>query len=325
MESLNVKKNKIVNSKGKEVILKGVNINSPGILKYEEDHDFLNDIKEIKKLRANAVRVPISPAYFQSKKDYCEEILSPIVALCKNLGLYCLLDWHAHGDPEKNITRKSSRFPDIDGYLVFDANKDHAQEALETLAKKYGRERHVLFETFCSPLDLSWDSWKIISEEIVKSIRKFSSSIICVNGVKFREDKEGKKLNGEVDYTKNKDVMWYQDMTIILQNPLNEENIVYGAAIYPGTPERDKESIIKLKRKFPVIINECGYGNNSSDAYLSGTKENYTTPLKKILEKNHLSFFAWCYHPVRKPTILNSWDPDDLTEWGNFLKKELLN
>ena len=39
---LKVEGNKIVNSQGEEVVLKGVNINSPGILKYGENHDFLN-------------------------------------------------------------------------------------------------------------------------------------------------------------------------------------------------------------------------------------------------------------------------------------------
>src|SRR3989338_9209270 len=108
-EKLKVSGNKIVNSKGKEIILKGININSPGILKYEEKHDFLQDIKEIKKLGANAVRIPICPAYWQSKKNYCEEILNPIVNLTKKLNLYCCLDWHAQGNLFTGETRDKGK------------------------------------------------------------------------------------------------------------------------------------------------------------------------------------------------------------------------
>src|SRR3989344_3620940 len=99
MDVLNIEKNKIVDAKGKEIILKGVNINSPDILRFEENHDFLDDIKNIKKLGANAIRIPICPAYFQSKTNYCEDILDPIVSLCKKLKLYCLLDYHSQGNP----------------------------------------------------------------------------------------------------------------------------------------------------------------------------------------------------------------------------------
>lgn len=323
MEKLKVKGNKIVDEKEKEVILKGININSPGILKYEENHDFLNDIKEIKKLGANAVRVPISPAYFQSKKNYCEEILNPIVSLCKELELYCLLDWHAHGNPSNNITRKSSRFPDIEGYLVFDADKERAKKALEILAKRYGKENHILFETFCTPIDLSWEEWKSISQDFLKVIRRYSSSIVCINSVNWRQNSEGKKVVGEIDYA-IEDVQWYQNLKDILDNPLSEENIVYGAKIYSGVPEEDKNSIIELKKEHPILINECGYEKNARENYMKGTKESYAYPLRNFLESNKLSFFAWAYHPTRQPTILNSWDPEDLTGWGKFLKEELL-
>jgi len=323
MEKLKVKKNKIMNESGKEIILKGITINSPGILKYEEKHDFLNDIKEIKKLGANAVRVPISPAYFQSKKNYCEEILDPIVSLCGDLELYCLLDWHAHGNPSQDITRKSSRFPDIEGQLVFDANKEHAKKALESLAKRYGKENHVLFETFCTPIDLSWEEWKSISQDFLSVIRKYSSSIVCINSVNWRQDSEGKKVVGEVDYARE-DVQWYQNLKDILKNPLSEKNIVYGAKIYSEVPEEDKKSIIELKKEFPILIIECGYEKDARESYLRGTKESYGYPLKDFLESNKISFFAWAYHPTRQTTILNSWDPKDLTEWGKFLKEELL-
>ncbi len=78
---------------------------------------------------------------------------------------------------------------------------------------------------------------------------------------------------------------------------------------------------LKVKKKYPVIFPECGY---TKEGYFRGTKEDYGEKLKKYIFENKIGFFAWAYHPKRVPIILNSWNPDDLTEWGKFLKEELL-
>ncbi len=49
MKSLKVVGNKIIKSDGNELLIKCICINSPGIL-ISENHDYLNDIKEIKKI-----------------------------------------------------------------------------------------------------------------------------------------------------------------------------------------------------------------------------------------------------------------------------------
>ena len=94
--------------------------------------------------------------------------------------------------------------------------------------------------------------------------------------------------------------------------------------IYKCTKKKDKKNVIKVKNKHPIIIVECGYQKNAKEEFLRGTKKKYAYELKKFLESNKLSWFAWCYHPTRQPIFLNSWNPDDLSEWGQFVKEELL-
>lgn len=288
--------NKIVNELGKEVILKGININSPGILKYQESHDFLNDIREIKKLGANAVRVPICPAYWQSVENYCEEILDPIVKLIKELDLYCVLDWHAQGNPFKNETREPVQL--IEGYMKYDARKEVAFEALEKLSKRYGNEKHILFDIFSMPIDIENGDWMNIAKEFVDMVRKNSENIIIVNGTN-----------------------WSSDLGWALNNPIKSENIVYGICYYPLEKTKDLSIVLKVKGNYPVVFSECGY---IKDGYFKGNKEDYGEKLKNYVTEHRFSFFAWAYHPKRVPIILNSWDPNDLTEWGKFLKEELL-
>ncbi len=293
---LQVKGNKIVDSSGNEVIFKGININSPGILKYEEDHDFLQDIKEIKKLGANAVRVPICPAYFQSVKDYCEKILDPIVALTKELNLYCCLDWHAQGNPDKDETREEQLT--INGHKKYDASKNVAISALTLLSELYGKEDHIIFDVFSMPIDIENQDWIKIAQEFVDLVRKNSDNLIIINGTN-----------------------WASDLSWVLENPIKSNNIVYSFDYYPMEMFQDLSDTLKVQKKYPVIFSECGY---TEGGYFKGTKEDYGVKLKKYLFENNIGFFAWVYHPKRVPIILNSWDPSDLSEWGKFLKEELL-
>lgn len=300
MTGLKVDKNKIVDAKGNEVILKGVNINSPCILKYEEHHDFLQDIRNIQRLGANAIRVPICPAYLQSKKDYCVEILDPIVALCKKLNLYCLLDYHGQGNPIKGLTREPKIL--INGFKKYDANFEAAQKAAETLAKRYGTQNHVLFEPLSAYfLDVTKEEYQTASKKLVSIIRKYSDNIVIISAVG-----------------------WPQTLEYALNYVVNIPNIAFGIMVYPGTTNEIKKIIIQVKKQYPIMITECGYENiNPKEEVLAGTKE-YAIALKSFLEKNKLSWFAWCYHSTGQPVILRSWDPNDLSEWGKFVKEELL-
>lgn len=300
MEKIKVKGNKIVNSEGKEIILKGISINSPGILKYEENHDFLQDIREIKKLGANAVRVPICPAYFLSNENYLEEILDPIVSLTKELRLYCLLTYHGQGNPKKGLVREPKML--INGYMKYDVNSEKIKKSVETLAKRYGKEKNVLFEPISAYfLEVTKEDWLSFSTELLEIIRRYTNNIVIISAVD-----------------------WPQTLEFALDYIPKFDNIVFGIMIYPGTTSEIKEIILKVKEKFSIVVTECGYENiNPKEEVLAGTKD-YAIELKPFLEKNNLSWFAWCYHPTRQPVIIRSWNPKDLSEWGKFLKEELL-
>lgn len=302
ISSLKVEKNKIVGADGEEVILRGININSPCILKFQENHDFLDDIKQIKKLGANAVSVPICPAYFQSRLNYCEEILDPIVQICKNLNLYCILDWHAQGNPMKNTTRDLNNF--IEGYLKYDASIEVAINSVEALSSRYKDEPHIIFNPFSAYLELTKDDYLKATKILLKTIRNNTNAIIIISAVN-----------------------WPQTLKYAPLNELeNEVNVIYGIMFYHGdTMEEEKNSIIKIKEKgYPVVVTEWGYQkNNPKEKAMNGGRDDYAKPLGDFMRQNKIGSFAWCYHPIRQPCLLSSWNPDDLSEWGKFLKEYL--
>ncbi len=301
MDKLKIEKNKIINSKGQEFILKGIDINSPCILKYQENHDFLEDIRDIKKMGANAITVPICPAYFQSRENYCEDILDSIVSLCKELDMYCLLDWHGQGNP---IT-KETRQPDtlIEGHMKYDARPEVAKKVAEILAKRYGKESHVLFEILSALyLGITGKEWMEFTSSIVNIIRKHSENIVVIAAMD-----------------------WPQNLNALFDNKFNEQNIAFGIMIYPGSKDSDKMNLIKLKEDYAIIITECGYERlNPKENMMKSTREEYATPLKKFITENNFSWFAWCYHPTRQPVLLKSYNPNDFSEWGLFVRDELL-
>jgi hypothetical protein len=298
MIRLKIEGNKIVKENGEEFLIKGININSPGILKYEENHDFLNDVKEIKKLGANAVRVPICPAYWQSKENYLSEILNPIVKLTRELNLYCCLDWHAQGNLFTGETRDAGKDL-IQDFKKYDANKKLAFNVLNKLSKEYGKEEHIIFDIFSMPINIDKNDWRNVSKNLVEIMRKNTKNILIING-----------LN------------WSSDLSWVLKNPLPSKNIIYGITYYPFINSQNEDYVLNVKKKYPIILSECGYTKEGT--YFGGNKKDYGGKLKKLIEENNISFFAWAYHPKRVPIILNSWGPNDLTEWGKFLKEELL-
>lgn len=300
--SLKVEKNKIIGADGKEVVLRGININSPCFLKFQENHDFLDDIRQIKKLGANAVSVPICPAYFQSRPSYCEEILDPIVKVCKDLNLYCVLDWHAQGNPVKNISRDQNNF--IEGYLKYDANMGIAIKSAEILSSRYKNEPHIIFNPFSAYLESDKNDYLEAVKILLRTIRNNTDLIVIISAVD-----------------------WPQTLKYAPIEELNSEiNIVYGIMLYHGdTTEEEKNNIMKIREKgYPFIVTEWGYQkNNPKEKAMDGGQNDYARPVGDFMRQNKISSFAWCYHPARQPCLLNSWNPDDLSEWGNFLKEYL--
>lgn len=302
MNKLMVLGNKIINEEGKEIILKGACLIDPALTLKRDNHFSLKDLKNIKEFGFNTIKIVIIPSMFESEKNYCKKFLDKIVIECKKLGLYCWIDWHAHGNPLTGETRS----PEIldENFMRYDARKKVAIKVWKTLAKRYGKEKHVIFEIFANPLGPKWDEWKKVAEELVKIIRKFSKNIISVSGTDFMRDLSG-----------------------VLKNPLKEKNIIYSVAIYPNY-EVDKKVVAEVKKKYPVNVVECGFTEKTHDKVFEGSEKDYAIPLNKFLKENKIGFMAWVYHPFgltsKASVLINSWNPKDLSAWGRFVKEKML-
>ncbi len=305
MEHLKVIKNKIVNSEGVEIIVKGASIIDPALVHYRDNHIYSRgDIEQIKKIGFNTVKIVIVPSMWEAEKDYVKKFLDPVVNLCKEFGLYCWIDWHAHGNPVTDETRRSDLLDN--GFLRYNSRKELAKKVLINIAKRYSEEDHIILELFANPLGPSWNEWKLLAQEWVDEIRKYTSVIISISGVK-----------------------WMSDLKGVIENPIKGDNIIYGVAFYPGF-KINKKALLETKKKYPVVITECGFIEESADegGIFEGSVKSYAISFKKFVYENKLSWIAWVYHPFgltsKASVLINSWTADDLSNWGKFVKEELL-
>ena len=187
--------------------------------------------------------------------------------------------------------------------MKYDARPVAAFNAAEVLAKRYGKEPHVLFEMLSAYyLDIAGEEWSSFATLTTRIIRKYSENIVIVAAMD-----------------------WPQNLNALFNFEVKENNLAYGIMVYPGNKEDDKENVKKLKASHAIIITECGFERlNAREEIMRSTKEEYAVPLQKFISENGFSWFAWCYHPTRQPVLLNSYLLNDYSEWGQFVKDELL-
>jgi endoglucanase len=295
-----------------KIIFKGVSLHDPFLLLSKELQDPQEILERIKEDGFNVVRIPILPGHFLAIENYIEQHICPLVNACLQLELYCILDWHAIGNPIKHETRLQEQYhPGNPSTLYYDTNLEECKNAWKKIAQIFGKEPHVLFEIFNEPapgekgapqLGLSplfWNDWKPEAEEIVSSIRKYSKNCIIISPTR-----------------------WAYTLKDVLVEPIKIINVCY--SIHPYPIRKDwKEIITPILGKYPLIITEWGFKEKTSQEFMKGTKKEYALPLMKFCTTNKISWIAWCYSATWGPQMLQTWKPKDYTPYGKFVIEQL--
>ncbi len=164
---LSVEGTKIVDQKGRIVVLKGVSYGWhnwwPRFYNKETVKWLYKDWKSTV-VRA-AMGVEPDRGYLKNPEWSMERMEAVIEGAIEN-DIYVIIDWHSHGlHPE--------------GALVF----------FEEMAKKYGRYPHVIYEIYNEPVRQSWDEVKAYSIDVIKKIRQFDpDNIILVGSPHWDQD-----------------------------------------------------------------------------------------------------------------------------------------
>jgi hypothetical protein len=121
---------------------------------------------------------------------------------------------------------------------------------------------------------------------------------------------------------------WTSDLSEIPTDPIDDDNVVYPAHIYPGTleegevPEEGWERLFgEVSHSLPVVVTEWGF-HDGGDSVTDGTLADYGIPLVDFMDERDLGWLAYIYHPFAEPMMLET-DWVTLTELGSLVEDAL--
>ena len=313
MEKILVDNSKLCVNKS-PIKLNGVSIPDYFWLIEKEKQEIETAIRIIKKIGFNTIRVPILPGHFLFYSNYIDKTIKNIVDLSAKYKLYCILDWHAIGNPLHDQTRLKEYFHTKNNKQIFwySANVEIASRGLDILSKLFGQSKHVIFEIYNEPCPaekdipqlnltaLPWEEWREIANNLISIIRKNSKNLIIVSS----------------NY-------WSFNLKSTSENPFSEHsNIAYSFHCYPIKNNKNWKEMLDFMKDFPVIVTEFGYDPDEKSQYKSSYKD-YLKPFMDYLRKNEISWIAWCFSSSWRPRIVAKWDPFELSDFGKYLIKQI--
>lgn len=266
----------------------------------------------MKELGANVVRLPLYPGYYFliGSEKYLSTYVDRMVDLAEQNGLYVIISYHAIGRPGGwYFSVSDDTLPDYPA-KVFYTTSDMAVSFWNTVAARYGKRKHVLFEIYNEPMDetasFTWADWRPTGQLLIDTVRQHSDNIVLGSGP---------------EYTSN--------LADVPKNPYSDSNLVYVAHIYPGTLPEEADQLSEWEKRFgflsstyPVIVSEWGF-HNGGDITTNGTLDGFAKPLLDYLDQKNIHWVAYTYLPPdAEPAMLES-DWTTLNEFGEFVKKRL--
>lgn len=319
---LHVEGNKVLNSKGQEVWLKGVNVMS---LDWgsQGERVLLTTKTAIEDWKSNIIRLAIKSKYWfgkdPSQKDggkAYRELVDAVINLAANRGVYVLLDLHHY---------RAARQEDADFWT--DA------------ATRYKNHPALIFDLMNEPHGTSWEVWQkggfvpvkkegvdetafLTEEEKIKNNAGFRS--IGMQGLLDAVRATGAKnicLAGGLDYG--------YDLSGVLKGfALDDKGgngLIYGSHIYPWKSKWQK-SFLDAAAKYPILSGENGANTKKMGFIPDSQQEDAATWVPAFLgmvEKYKIHWTGFSFHPGASPVMISDWNYTPTPEWGAFAKRAL--
>jgi hypothetical protein len=288
---------------GKEVLLRGVAVGDPRSRAVDYRRAGRQDYAEIKKWRANIVRISVHPGNWLRDNRRTRLLLENEIADARRQGLIVMVDWHVIGWPDGWFKTGDS---DDEGF-TFESDLRYAQEFWRFMAVKYKNDQGVIFELWNEPADAenerSWRDLRPAMQRLHDLVRQAGApNILAVPGVDMATDLRG-----------------------IKEAPIKGKNIIYAWHSYPdNTLKKDwYQAFANLNDKYPVMLSEWGYSlEPGASDYVLEKDQRYYEPMERLIREKKLHFTAWCWHSAWQPALVKK-DWRTPTAWGKLLKQLL--
>jgi len=310
-EKFVVSGNKIVDTKGNEVVFRGLSAIDPVSQYYVGDEIPWEEsyYKKMAEWGANIIRIPIHPASWKAyKSEGFFDVLDQTIRWVAKQKIYVYLDFHSIGFPPNE--EYDSGF---DG--VYHTNSQEIIEFWEAVALRYKNNNTVVFyEIFNEPvfanyeiekysrhgIKQDWLQWKDSAETIIQKIREVDKNKpIIVGGIN-----------------------WAYDISYVLKYPIKDKQIVYGSHPYPESSNYKNwdKAFGMVKDKYPVFVTEFGFetsGEKTENKY--SAVKSYRKEIISYLNAKNISWTAWCFSHKWTPALLTNKDYNP-SEAGKYIQ-----
>ena len=311
MERLVIKDHAFQQS-GDKIILRGVSFPDPCTFPEKEKWDIRKALSYLKTNGANVVRIPVLPGRFHTDVASLKKVLDDVVLASQDLQLFCILDWHAIGNPHTNQTRLTEQVIRTGETSTpkFLADFQIAKEGITWLTTTYGMFAHVLFELYNEPAPgkkaipqrnleaLPDENWFAQLDQLVKIARKHTKNVLLVAPP-----------------------LWAFDLEFFNAFHIAQPDIAYTFHVYPFKNHQSWMERIDKSNARPLVITEWGYDDDASSQYyaLPAFGEN----VLKFCKERKLSWTAWCLSTSWRPCLLKKTDPIEFTSFGTGVFDQL--
>ncbi len=254
---LQVKGSRLVNNKGKSVVLKGVSTH--GINWFPE---YVNP-SAFQTLRdnwgVNCIRLAMYTAEYNGycsggNKKELRALIDKGVRYATDLGMYVIIDWHTLSDCNPNQYKKE------------------AKSFFKYMAKKYKKHKNVIYEICNEPNGgTQWKDIKSYAKSIIKTIRTYDKKNIILTGTPT----------------------WSQDVDLAAESPVKGySNLMYTFHFYAATHGEAYRAKVEnaVKKGLPVFVSEFGISESSGNGRIDKAEANRWI---KFLNKNKISRVCW--------------------------------
>lgn len=254
---LSVKGNKLVNSKGQQVQLRGVSTHGLAWFPQYVNSSLVSELKT--KWNCNVIRLAMYTAEYGGyctggNKENLKRLINNGVTYATNNGMYVIIDWHilSDGNPNTYINESKKFFAEM--------------------ANKYKNNSHVIYEICNEPNGgTSWSQIKSYAETIIGIIRQYDADAVVIVGTPT----------------------WSQEVDKAASNPITKyNNVMYALHFYAGTHQQDlRNTMVKaVNAGLPIFVSEFGISDASGNGSINTDQGNKWISL---LNKYGISYCAW--------------------------------
>jgi hypothetical protein len=217
-------------------------------------------------------------------------------------------------------------------YVVLDLHRFFTPDAScakfwKDAAARYKNNPAVLFDIFNEPFGTPWEVWQKGGPVEVKEKDGTSRT---VEGIGMQGLVDAVRATGARNIIVAGGLSWAFDLSGILKGYALDDKggngIMYATHFYNWHTGWSAH-FMSVAAKYPVLVGETGCDIHKMDFIPAANQENPYTWAPDVIgfiQKNHLNWTAWSFHPGATPNLLLDMDKYTPTPyWGQFVKDAL--